>query len=47
MYKAIEDYKSLASGANWDDIHSAGINDDDPVSNAFLEGYTKSPVSIF
>ena len=45
MYNAIEEYKTTASGATWDDKLSAYIKSDDPASVAFWEGYTQSPVS--
>ena len=47
MYQAIEEYKSLASDATWDDTKGMNIKDDDPVSKAFWEGYMKPPVSSF
>ena len=47
MYQAIEEYKSLASSATWDDTKGANIKDDDSVSKAFWEGYIKLPVSNF
>ena len=43
----IEDYKTMASGATWDNVHIACINDNDPASKAFWEGYTKLPVSYY
>ena len=46
-YTVIAEYKTMASGGTWDDEKGADINDKDPASKAFLEGYTKSPVSPF
>ena len=46
-YTVIAEYKTLASGGTWDNEKGADINDKDPASKAFWEGYTKSPVSPF
>ena len=46
-YTAIAEYKTMASGRTWDDEKGADINDKDPASKAFWEGYMKLPVSPF
>ena len=46
-YTAIAEYKTMASGGTWDDEKGANIDDKDPASKAFWEGYTKSPISPF
>ena len=47
VYTAIAEYKTLASGRTWDNEKGADIDDKDPATKAFWEGYTKSPVSSF
>ena len=46
-YTAIAEYITLASGRTWDNERGVDINDKDPASKAFWEGYTKSPISPF
>ena len=46
-YTAIAEYKTLASGRTWDNKKGVDIDDKDPASKAFWEGYTKLPISPF
>ena len=46
-YTAISEYKTMAFGGTWDNKKGADINDKDPASKAFWEGYMKSPISPF
>ena len=46
-YTVIAEYKTMASDGTWDNEKGANINDKDPESKAFWEGYTKSPISPF
>ena len=46
-YTVIAEYKTLVSGGTWNDEKGADINDKDPASKAFWEGYMKSPISPF
>ena len=43
----IAEYKTMASGRTWDNEKGADIDDIDPASKAFWEGYMKLPVSPF
>ena len=46
-YTTIAEYKTIASGGTWDNEKGADIDDKDPASKAFWEGYTKSPINIY
>ena len=43
-YNAIEEYKANASGASWDEIQGANIDNQNPASVEFWNGYLKSSV---
>ena len=46
-YTVIAEYNTMASGRTWDYEKGADINDKDPASKAFWEGYMKLAVSPF
>ena len=46
-YTAIAEYKTMAFGRTWDDEKGADIDDKEPASKAFWEGYMKLPISPF